>query len=100
MPKLNDTSEFTIPLKNLLGLIAFTAVAVWAYFGIEERIAFLERAVEINFEEIEENDTWIDEFKPPKEVQDAIDRVRILELDTNRLETKLERRLERSLKHN
>tara|TARA_R110000796_G_scaffold61845_2_gene142959 strand:+ start:485 stop:775 length:291 start_codon:yes stop_codon:yes gene_type:complete len=95
MAKINEDSEFTIPLKNLLSLILGTGIAVWAYFGIEERIAFLERAVEINFEEIEENDTWIDEFKPPKEVQDAIDRVRLLELDTIRLETKLERILER-----
>ena len=81
MAKINEDSEFTIPLKNLLSLVLATGIAVWAYFGIEERIAFLERAVEINFEEIEENDTWIDEFKPPKEVQDAIDRVRLLELD-------------------
>tara|TARA_B110000259_G_C13829981_1_gene328217 strand:+ start:150 stop:440 length:291 start_codon:yes stop_codon:yes gene_type:complete len=95
MAKINEDSEFTIPLKNLLSLVLATGIAVWAYFGIEERIAFLERAVEINFEEIEENDTWIDEFKPPKEVQDAIDRVRLLELDTIRLETKLERILER-----
>ena len=95
MAKINEDSEFTIPLKNLLSLVLATGIAVWAYFGIEERIAFLERAVEINFVEIEENDTWIDEFKPPKEVQDAIDRVRLLELDTIRLETKLERILER-----
>ena len=95
MAKINEDSEFTIPLKNLLSLVLATGIAVWAYFGIEERIAFLERAVEINFEEIEENDTWIDEFKPPKEVQDAIDRVRILELNTIKLETKLERILER-----
>jgi len=95
MAKINEDSEFTIPLKNLLSLVLATGIAVWAYFGIEERIAFLERAVEINFEEIEENYTWIDEFKPPKEVQDAIDRVRLLELDAIRLETKLERILER-----
>jgi|MGYP003626118723 hypothetical protein len=95
MAKINEDSEFTIPLKNLLSLVLATGIAVWAYFGIEERIAFLERAVEINFEEIEENDTWIDEFKPPKEVQDAIDRVRILELNTIKLETKVERILER-----
>ena len=90
MSNINEDSEFTIPLKNLLSLVLATGIAVWAYFGIEERIAFLERAVEINFEEIEENDTWIDEFKPPKEVQDAIDRVRMLELDMIRLETKMD----------
>ena len=51
MAKINEDSEFTIPLKNLLSLILGTGIAVWAYFGIEERIAFLERAVEINFED-------------------------------------------------
>jgi len=40
--KLNESSEFTIPLKNLIGLIAFTGLSVWGYFSITERLAFLE----------------------------------------------------------
>ena len=84
--KLNDGSEFTIPLKNLLSLIAFTGIAVWAYFGIVERIAFLEHNQEMIAVEVEENDTWIDEFKPPVEVQDTIKRVRELELKVKELE--------------
>ena len=78
--KLNEGSEFTIPLKNLLGLVAFTAISVWAYFGIIERLAFLEHEQEMMIVEIEENDDWIDEFSPPPEVQDTIKRVRELEL--------------------
>jgi hypothetical protein len=84
--KLNEGSEFTIPLKNLLSLIAFTGIAVWAYFGIVERIAFLEHNQEMIAIEVEENDTWIDEFKPPVEVQDTIKRVRELELKVKELE--------------
>lgn len=84
--KLNEGSEFTIPLKNLLSLIAFTGIAVWAYFGIVERIAFLEHNQEMISVEVEENDTWIDEFKPPVEVQDTIKRVRELELKVKELE--------------
>ena len=90
MAKLNEDSELTIPLKNLLSLIVGTGIAVWAYFGIEERIAMVERAVEINTVEIEENDSWIDEFQPPREVMNAIERVRLLELDVIKLETKLQ----------
>ena len=45
MAKLNEDSEFTIPLKNIVGLVAFTVVAVWAYFGVIERITLLERDV-------------------------------------------------------
>ena len=84
--KLNEQSEFTIPLKNLLSLIAFTGIAVWAYFGIVERIAFLEHNQEMIAIEVEENDTWIDNFKPPVEVQDTIKRVRELELKVKELE--------------
>ena len=78
--KLNEGSEFTIPLKNLLGLVAFTAISVWAYFGIIERLSFLEHEQEMMIVEIEENDNWIDDFSPPPEVQDTIKRVRELEL--------------------
>jgi hypothetical protein len=84
--KINEGSEFTIPLKNLLSLIAFTGIAVWAYFGIVERIAFLEHNQKMIAVEVEENDTWIDEFKPPSEVQDTIARVRELELKVKELE--------------
>jgi hypothetical protein len=33
------------------------------------------------WEEIEENDTWIDEFEPPEEVQDAVDRTQDLKVE-------------------
>lgn len=88
--KLNEGSEFTIPLKNLLGLVAFTAVSVWAYFGIIERLAFLEHEQEMMLVEIEENDDWIDKFEPPKAVQENIERVRKLELRLRELEVRME----------
>ena len=89
MPKLNDTSEFTIPLKNLLGLIAFTAVAVWAYFGIMERLAFVENDIAAMFVEVEENDNWIDNWKPPSSVQENIKRVRDIELQLVEMQLKI-----------
>ena len=90
MPKLNDTSEFTIPLKNLLGLIAFTAVAVWAYFGIMERLAFVENDIATMYIEVEENDNWIDSWKPPSSVQENIKRVRDIELQLVEMQLKIE----------
>ena len=89
MPKLSDTSEFTIPLKNLLGLIAFTAVAVWAYFGIMERLAFVENDIAAMFIEVEENDNWIDNWKPPSSVQENIKRVRDIELQLVEMQLKI-----------
>jgi len=90
MPKLNETSEFTIPLKNLLGLIVGTAVAVWAYFGIMERLAFVENDIATMYIEVEENDDWIDEWKPPASVQENIKRVRDIELQLVEMQLKLQ----------
>ena len=88
--KLNEGSEFTIPLKNLIALIAFTGVSVWGYFGITERLAFLEHEQKMHWEEIQENDHWIDEWKPPESVKANIQRVRELELRIAKIETMME----------
>ena len=45
--RLNEASEVTIPLRNLISMIAFTAVSVWVYFGLTERISFLEHNLEM-----------------------------------------------------
>ena len=42
MPSLSEKTEIGLPIKNLIGLIGGTAVAVWAYFGMVERINNLE----------------------------------------------------------
>lgn len=89
MSKLSESFEFTIPLKNLLALIAGTGLAVWAYFGIIERLAFLEHEQAMHWEEITENDDWIDEWKPPESVEKNIERVRELELRIQTIEVKL-----------
>jgi hypothetical protein len=86
--KINDQSLITIPVKNLLALIAITAVSVWAYFGIEERLAFLEYNYKMLQVEVEENDTWIDDFQPPSQVLETVKRVRELELKVRELEVK------------
>ena len=88
--RLNESSEFSIPLKNLIGLILFTGLSVWGYFGIIERLAFLEHEQEMHWEEIQENDGWIDEYEPPKSVQENIKRVRELELRITKIETIME----------
>jgi hypothetical protein len=79
--RLNEASEVTIPLRNLISMIAFTAVSVWVYFGLTERISFLEHNLEMVTIEVEENDDWIDNFEPPQSVQDNIERVRQLEIE-------------------
>jgi len=83
--KLNEASEITIPLRNLISMIAFTAVSVWVYFGLVERIAFLEHNLELTMAEVEENDQWIDDFEPPQSVQNTIARVHDIEIELARI---------------
>ena len=42
MASLSDKTEIGLPLKNLIGLLGATATAVWAYFGIIERLNNIE----------------------------------------------------------
>ena len=90
MTKLSESSEFTIPLKNLLALIGATAVSVYAYFGIEGRLSFIEHEQAVLMIEVEENDTLIDEWKPPASVEDNIRRVRNMELQMKELQLKIQ----------
>lgn len=87
--KIGEDSEFTIPLKNLLGLVAATAIGVWAYFGIIERLTLLE----MNQARIEERgkqaQEWMRDFETPPEVRHTVERVRLLELKIVELETQL-----------
>ena len=87
--KLSDQSNISIPIRNLISIIVGVSVSTWAYYGIIERLNAIEAQAIYMLEEIEENDTWIDEFQPPKQVQDTVERVRDLELKIIRLETLL-----------
>ena len=44
--EVNDNTQITIPLRNLIGMIAGVAIAVWGYFGIVERLNSLENNVD------------------------------------------------------
>ena len=39
--------------------------------------------------EVEENDNWIDDFEPPKSVQDTVKRVHDLEIELARIKLML-----------
>ena len=87
---VSDESKIAIPIKNLIGVLTTVAVSTWAYFGVIERLNFIEMKLESHWEEIEENDSWIDSFKPPKSVQDTVERVRELEIKLAEMRVRLE----------
>ena len=84
--KMSDSTNISIPLRNLISILVGVSVSTWAYYGIIERLNAIESQNVYMLEEIEENDTWIDEFQPPPQVQDTVERVRELEIRLNVLE--------------
>jgi len=42
--KLSDDTSVALPIRNLLAIVGGVAIAVWAYFGIIERLNKLETA--------------------------------------------------------
>ena len=87
---LSDDSTITIPVRNLISILGAVAISSWAYFGVLERLTSIERDLAVHWEEIEENDNWIDDFEPPAEVKDTITRVRDLEQHIAIIETQIE----------
>ena len=43
VPKLNDGTEITIPLRNLISIVAGVVVATYAYFSIVSRLQAIEQ---------------------------------------------------------
>ena len=40
--KINENTNVSLPIRNLIALVAAVAIGVWAYFGIVERLNKLE----------------------------------------------------------
>ena len=59
MPSINDNTTITIPLRNLLALVAGTAIAVTGYFHVTERVTMLEHDLVMVTAKVKDNSTWI-----------------------------------------
>ena len=56
----------------------------------DREIAQLQLEIDRIMEEVEENDAWIDQFEPPQDVQEAVEKVRVLEKELALLRAALE----------
>ena len=55
MAELSEDTAVTIPLRNLIAMIAFTSVSTMAYFSVQERLNTLEHALDKTQMDIESN---------------------------------------------
>lgn len=61
----------------------------------DREIAQLQLEIERIMEEVEENDNWIDEFKPPAEVRDSVEATRRMEIRIAIIEERLRALIEK-----
>jgi hypothetical protein len=59
MTQINDNTAITIPIRNLIALIALTGIAVTGYFHIVERLTMLEHNQEMVTRDVDGNSKWI-----------------------------------------
>jgi hypothetical protein len=52
---INESTDVTIPIRNLIAMVAATSIATMAYFGIQERLNKLEHLLDKSQMEIERN---------------------------------------------
>ena len=84
--KVNESTDITIPLRNLLSIIGGVAVAVIGYFNIDERIMLLEHEQVRMLDDINANELWIDEWES--------DGILPLDVEQNMRITFIEKKLE------
>ena len=84
--KVNESTDITIPLRNLLSIIGGVAVAVIGYFHIDERIMLLEHEQVRMLDDINANELWIDEWES--------DGILPLDVEQNMRITFIEKKLE------
>ena len=53
--KVSEETGISMPLKNLISIVASVAIGVWAYFGVIERINKLETSKQLMSSDLEKN---------------------------------------------
>ena len=52
---ISDTTAISMPMKNLISIVAAVAVGVWAYFGVLERITMLETKSQLSEKDLNQH---------------------------------------------
>ena len=57
--KISDNTAISMPMRNLLSIVAAVAVGVWAYFGVIERLNNLETKTTLDENALEQSEQRI-----------------------------------------
>jgi len=57
--KISDQTSISMPMRNLLSIVAAVAVGVWAYFGVIERLNNLETKAQLSEKDLNQAEEQI-----------------------------------------
>ena len=60
MVKLSENTNVSLPIRNLIALVAAVAIGVWAYFGIVERLNKIETELQLMQQDLSAASEFID----------------------------------------
>jgi|TARA_R100000482_G_scaffold112271_1_gene54791 hypothetical protein len=60
--KLSENTELSMPIRNLIGLVAAATIGTWAYFGIIERLNAIENELILVDADLTKNSTFRVQF--------------------------------------
>jgi len=89
MPKLNENTDLTVPLKNLIALIIATVVLATTYFEIQGRLAHLEFQQEVIWGKVRASEDYRNTFNPLDAVEGHIDKQHQMEMLISNIELRL-----------
>ena len=90
MPKLNDNTDITLPVRNLIALVIATALSATAYFEIQGRLTHLEFQQDVIWVKVRASEEYRNTFNPLEAVDKHISKQYKLELLLNNVITRLE----------
>ena len=110
--KISDNTSVSMPMRNLLSILGATALGVWAYFGVIERLNNIETQGKLMVADVDKNT----EFRigwprgemgtlPADAQQDMLIEFMATQLETNikeaqkELEEKIDKRIKRALEN-
>ena len=88
-PTLSEDSQFTIPLRSLLALVAATAVAVAAYVNITQQMTENSHSLDMIDQRIKDIEAVAKGWSPPPYVLQAVDDVSKMQLQLENINTRL-----------
>jgi len=53
--KISDNTAISMPMRNLIGILGATALGVWAYFGVIERLNNIETQGKLMVADVDKN---------------------------------------------